>query len=261
MQLSMGLAIGSVRAAPDGTGAWSPTDIAGLIGWYDFSDDATTWQNTGASTPAVANNDPIGRVNNKAPSATIHLLQGTSAARPTLKTAYQNGRNVAQFDGVDDFLTGSNLLSGRSALTMLAVCQRVSGTAWFVDCDYSVSASPSRGGMLYQSNTVAAIDGRWTNTGYITSQIATGDYAGWSLYGGRMDATRARVMRDGSGPSATSMTGSVSAMTHLYVGRLTSAASYGNLRIGEICLYDSYLSDGDVTAWVDYARAKWDTPP
>ena len=67
-----------------------PTDISGLIHWYDFSDASTMFTDDG--TTQVANDaDAIYRINNKVSGKTDHLKQTTLSRRPLYKTNILNG--------------------------------------------------------------------------------------------------------------------------------------------------------------------------
>lgn len=70
--------------------AFVPTDIAGLVAWYDAS-DAATITSSGGAVSQLSDKSGIGN----------HLTQGTGAKQPTTGTRTQNGRNVIDFDGGD----------------------------------------------------------------------------------------------------------------------------------------------------------------
>lgn len=62
-----------------------------------------TYQNTILTTPAAANNDPIGGWQDQSGSGN-HATQATAGARPLLKTSVQNGHPTLRFDGINDTL-------------------------------------------------------------------------------------------------------------------------------------------------------------
>jgi hypothetical protein len=69
-------------------GGFAPTDIAGLMGWYDPSDTSSITETAGA----VSQLDDLsgnGR----------HLVQATGSNQPITGTRTQNGLNVLDFDG------------------------------------------------------------------------------------------------------------------------------------------------------------------
>jgi len=83
-----------------GGGGFSPLALGPAI-WLDPSDLTTLFQDSAGTTPVTANNDPVGRINDKSGNGR-NLTQGTAAARPLYKTA--GGLHWLEFDGADDCL-------------------------------------------------------------------------------------------------------------------------------------------------------------
>lgn len=86
-------------AAPSPT----PATILGADLHRWFKADGTLWQDSGRTTPATADGDPVGAWDDASGNAG-HAVQAASGARPTLKTAIVNGKPVLRGDGVDDRL-------------------------------------------------------------------------------------------------------------------------------------------------------------
>ena len=84
---------------------WFPTDIAGLVGWWDFSDATTLFTDAG-STPVSSDGDLIYQANDKS-GEDNHLTQSTEADRPAYKVSIKNGLSVARFaqDHLDKSVT------------------------------------------------------------------------------------------------------------------------------------------------------------
>lgn len=89
-----------------GTLSFNPTSLfsGNTGGWWDASDSTTTFQDTAGTVPAVANNDPVARINDKSGNGN-NLLQATAGKRPILKTS--GGLWWLEFDGVSMSLTAS----------------------------------------------------------------------------------------------------------------------------------------------------------
>lgn len=90
-----------------GVRAFSPLSIPGLALWLDASDGATLFQDSAGTAPAAADSDVVGYWADKSGNGR-HATQSTTARKPTLKLAQQNGRAVVRCDGSDDYLLLSN---------------------------------------------------------------------------------------------------------------------------------------------------------
>ncbi len=99
--------IGGGGAAP----AFNPlTDVTSgtLIQWAES--DRTLYQDDAETTPADANNDPVGAI---VDAANGHdYLQGTAGNRPLFKTNIIGSMPAVFFDGLDDFLNTTSFASG-----------------------------------------------------------------------------------------------------------------------------------------------------
>jgi hypothetical protein len=73
----------------------------GLGTWYDPSDLASMWQDSGGTTPAAVDS-PVGKLNDKSGNGN-HMLQGTASKRPILRNS--GGLYWLEFDGTDDFMS------------------------------------------------------------------------------------------------------------------------------------------------------------
>lgn len=71
-----------------------------------FSPESTLFQDSARTTPAVANNDPVGSWSDRG-TAGVNQQQATAANRPLLKTNILNGFSVLDFDGVNDSMTAA----------------------------------------------------------------------------------------------------------------------------------------------------------
>lgn len=90
---------GSVNSLP-----FSPEQVSGLVGWYDFTDIDTVFQPDGINHIPITINKPISKVTNKAydglgassVSLNAFIQQPSSSRRPAWK-AGTNGLNCAEF--------------------------------------------------------------------------------------------------------------------------------------------------------------------
>ena len=97
---------GTITSAP-GAPTWQPTDLSGLIGWWDASDASTVLQTT--TTGRVQQwNDKSGNDN--------HLSQGTPANEPVTGTTTINSLNTIEFgNGAAHYLSPDGDLTGNIA--------------------------------------------------------------------------------------------------------------------------------------------------
>lgn len=88
-----------------GASAFDPLSLSPAL-WLDASDASTLFQDSAGTTPATADSDVVGMWADKSGNGR-HVTQTTTANKPLLKLAQQNGLNVVLFDGSNDTLTRS----------------------------------------------------------------------------------------------------------------------------------------------------------
>jgi len=98
-----------------------PTVSATLMLWV--SSDVDVYQDTGFTTPASANNDPVKDWKDRSGNAR-HLLETTNA--PTLQLNQIGGRASVRFDGTNDLLQAAFTLS--KPFTLFVVLNQISWT-------------------------------------------------------------------------------------------------------------------------------------
>lgn len=211
---------------PAGGGAFSPSDLSGLVLWLKADaitglsdgDPVTTWDDSHTS-----NND---------------ATQSTGSAKPTYKVNILNGKPVLQFDGVDDTMTVS---ATPTVGTVFVVAVRTSNPSNYIGL---LTGASDPGGANYYFTT--GVDSTswdtgnpWITTFYRdgTAGVTTVD-ASWHLYGGT-DAT----------PNAP--------MAGIAIGRDRSNGRNWPGRIAEIILYDSVLSTGNRQSVETYISGKY----
>ena len=92
----------SVSRVTAGRQPFTPAALANVRVWLDST--RNTFQETtgsGATTPAVADNDPVGTIRDLVGG--LYPVAPSSGKRPLIQTV--NGLRVLQFDGVDDLLS------------------------------------------------------------------------------------------------------------------------------------------------------------
>lgn len=96
--------------ARSGSASFTPASLAPSA-WYDPSDLATVWENSGRTIPASVNG-VVGALDDKSGNGN-HLIQATTAAKPILRLI--SGVYWLEFDGVDDFMARGAAVTGMTA--------------------------------------------------------------------------------------------------------------------------------------------------
>lgn len=89
-------------------GGFNPATISGLQLWLDAADSATLFDSTSGGNLVTSDNAAVARWEDKSGNAR-HAIQATANARPLLKTAIKNFKNVLRFDGANDFIDISSI--------------------------------------------------------------------------------------------------------------------------------------------------------
>lgn len=103
---------------------FSPSMLTSPVAAVDFHESGSSlFQDSAGTTPATANNDPIGRAAQISGFSATPAIQATTAAKPTLKTGANgiNNHNAASFDGGDNLdWTGISAASGAKTIYVVA---------------------------------------------------------------------------------------------------------------------------------------------
>lgn len=244
-----------------GTVPFNPLSISGCKLWLDAADTATISLSGSAVTQW---DDKSGNAYN--------FTQGTSANRPSSGTRTQNGLNVIDFDGTNDELTTTAAKSAFNFLHYLpsTIFQVIKNDTSAVQGTMGTNGgSPSQIGYAqYISGTSelfnvgAGTAGVWNYS--ITHTISTSPrYI--TLKSDPANATvgnRALVSLNGAaftgGNTSNSAAVSGNSNDNLTVGDSgTSGGIPLDGFIGEILIYDTILSAGDITNVQTYLAGKW----
>jgi hypothetical protein len=130
----MGMGIGLGLSPVYGGGPLTAfSSFGSLVCLYDFTRANSLFTNTSRTTGVSADGDVIAGVTDLA-NGSYHLSQSDGTATPTYRTNVLNGRSVARFDGVNDFLqTAANFgtnagLGGDASYTTLVVSRKTLST-------------------------------------------------------------------------------------------------------------------------------------
>lgn len=232
--------------------AFDPADVASLVGWWDAS-----------SLAALADADPVS-------SWTARVgrdLAASSGKEPTYKTAIQNSRPIARFDGTDDVMTVANPLLGATDASIFAVFAK-GNTSAGARTVMDLGGSGNNGLALFEGDTTANRvkgtfgygSGQDTN---IASTVGTAFHQwSWTIPGG---GTPNLYQDAGSAITPTnSHTADLGAsglsQATAYVGALALTLDFMTGDLAELIVYSTALSDPDRAAVASYLKTKWGTP-
>lgn len=238
--------------------AITPTNLSGLALWLDFTDATTLFQDTLAATPVAANNDPIGRVNDKSSNAN-NFTQGTAGQRPL----WQSDGNGATFDGSNDVLVG-----GTTGLTIDTKTVIIAWTPVAFQSSTRVAFGSGNNRFWYIGHGSGAASARaswFSGTPAQLSQTANSAFTAglhnvyvtqWSVSGSNVSVSQRSAGTLLNTTAYTDGYGTVTATSFL-VGALTSAgASAVSAKIRHVLVYNRVLTPLELAGIETYL-----TPP
>lgn len=250
MMLGLNLSLMNIRRR---NAAFSPSSLAGLVGWWDFADASTLTLAT-AEVTAVAN---------KGTDLYVDLVKGTTG--PTLTTS--GGRTYAQFaaTGSANRLTGTWDAASFAAATGVSVFWSGSNTAGAGSNGlFEAHTGAVNSGFNAYFGTVSAT-GMTASAKGKTSALAVSQSnlpdTGWHQFDMFSDAANTVTSTDGT-PDATpasGSTGDIVSVTDMVVGGLVGIFP-GTNAVGELLVYNRRLSAAEAAEVRAYLKPKWSTP-
>lgn len=238
---------------------FTPADITGLVLWLDAQDTATLYQDSAKTTPAAADNDPIGAWADKSGNGK-DATQASTANKPTLKLAVQNSRPVLRFDG-GDYLSADALASGfaisNPPITMGIVANVSNTESYRALVLFGADGSSYSLIGLYASNTAKW---RCVARGPTVREIVGGTAnATYSIVVGRSSGTVGQLFVNGAQVGADTDFTANPALTNFKVGvwKYSASQDYHMGDIAEIVIYNRALSMAERGALESYLAAKW----
>lgn len=232
--------------------------ISGLAVWLDASDASTLYDSTTGGSLVNADGT-VARWEDKSGNSR-HATQSSSVSRPVRKTTQLNGLAALQFDGSDDWMQIAQNTIGNGGNLSVFVVMRITSLsagaravlnkgdgATFPQTVWEMSASNPWYGF--------AAGGQWyASTGSSLSVPTT------LLLSGRTENRTSQFIVNGANSgSASSQSPSVNDISQ-FIGIMgTGTSGSGNLAasVGELAIYDSALSPGDMASVSAYLMAKW----
>lgn len=220
-------------------GEFSPSHLSGLVGWYDFSDISTLWQDAARTTPVTADGQAILGVTDKSGTGR-HLSEATNG--PAYKEAIQNGLSVARWDGINDALASAATTIGQPFTVFMVYRSSYDGLVrWGLTGVNCGSYSATSGG---------AYTGYWAGG---TAIFPTGLTSTFGASVGLYNGASSRGWRHG-GTSADGDIGS-NGLASASVFTLGSANFYGDY--GECIIYSGAKSVAEINRVGNSLATKW----
>ena len=243
-----------IMMKPSGAGAWSPSDLSGLLAWYDASDSGSLTL-TGSLVDQW--NDLSGNGNHFTASGT---------ARPTYgATSFNTSKPGITFDGGDAISKATSSYGGGTVLSAFVVGTYANNAGGAYDrmLSYSMGSNDysnaNSAAFLLQDNTNLAIQGFRGNAAKSTSAALTAGTA--YRFGSVFDGTNHTIYINNSASSAVSSTGTFGANGLISFGAeppALTAATWTGI-VAEIILCTDDLTAGS-TARSDmdnYFTTRW----
>ena len=233
--------------APKAVEISSPTDIAGLKLWIDFSDISTLYTDSAKTTPVTSDGDVIGAAADKSGEGN-DFIQETTAKKPLYKTGIQNLLSIARFDGTDDWL--SKVFVGAIPGIFMFVFQPVTGIAnegrlgsdsggnnWIVRYLTSHNLNMYAGG-----NMSSTTNNLQEDSFYVTTEIFNG--------------ASSKIRSNGS-QIVSGNTGALTIFNGFYLGARNDGTQNAKIDIGIVLHYNTVLGDSDIANLESWANNQW----
>lgn len=222
-------------AADSTGGTWAASTGSAYILGLSPSDwlkaDAGAYSDAG-TTPAT-DTDTVRQLNDHSGNAR-NVTQGTSAKRPTYRTAVQNGLPVIEFDGVDDFLASAVSSRFTDSVTVFVVLKITGGTG--ERFGFNVRRNSPGAGILNLrvggGNRVMLLGGTYSYT-----------YpAGFEVVAVTANGTNVELFRNAASQGTVSQTTTGVTADILWLFSEAGIGEYGAGQFGELIVFSSALS-------------------
>lgn len=234
---------------------FTPNTINDLSLWLDGSDAKTLYDSTSGGSLVVPDGS-IARWEDKSGNG-FHVTQSTGGERPLRKQSVKNNLDVVRFDGLNDNLSRSAVLSG-SSFTVFIVYSVIlgSGLSKFV----FMTGNSSSSGYAYVINPsdIRQINysgvGAWSNGAAVTSWEVSSIVRDSSVNSGFPNLYIDGVLKTLSTPGSTSYNSPVGSTV---VGATQAETALFHGDIAEIIVYNRALLEVERKKVEDYLMNKW----
>jgi len=247
-----------VGAGRGGAPPFVPTDIAGLVGWWDASDkdDAGKVTLNGSKITTLIDQSTTG----------ANMTQGTDSKRPTASVASHNGLDSAVFDRASAQIMGTGAVTAYDSWNDLWIfsVHRYTGTP--------VAASEFL--FSFVNNSTFHTIGQWTwnspsnvQKAYVGTSATPHDVSiphsnAWGQFTHYYAPVTAVSNLDGvQTDTKTPITTTPTTHVDFAIGGTAGDAVHGNVEFAEIVVYqDTLLTVGEVSQVESYLQGRHGTP-
>jgi len=231
---------------------WTPPSSPSLVSW--MSSDTGLFQDSALTTPATADNDPVGGWQDRS-GAGHHLIQATSTARPALKLAQVNGRPSVRFDGTSDYLR--TLFSLPPPFSIYLVLREISWT----EGDEVLGSATSDTFDVYQHNSSPNLY-LYGGTGPIAGANPDLAIGTWGLveFGVPAPAAGSIYLRVNNNSPITNAASTASSSQGFTLGANYSNTGFGNIEVAEVICYNRILIPSEQVSLRAYITGKYGFP-
>lgn len=233
-----------------GGGAFSPSDVAGLVWWLDASKSAL-FQDVGRATLATSDGDLVWSFSDLS-SSSLHAAAPGSGNRPVLKTNQLNGKSILRFDGTDDRLLTTGVATTRTDNFALFCVSKAGSTQANRSEVYIGEGNDGYG--IMQSTISVKKGALLGNIGYIESATAA-EATSYNVNLLRRSSGTARIYGNGA-LLAESTSSPIAPTVRMAIGDLYAGTYPTSCDIAEIVLFQD-LSIFDANRIGAYLAAKW----
>ena len=243
-----------------------PVTIPGLQLWLDSADPTTLYDSDVGGSLVTTDGSAIARWEDKSGKGR-HLTQPIVNKRPVLKTGIKNGKNVLEFDGVDDNMSLLNGFANSSNSTFAFMVFRhnsvvQNGSAAYRLANISFNGTNNRCYMGSGSSWSNIIGGNFgdiswnANNALRTTQAVTLDW--FNMGFGRNNDADAQIWLNGVLRASGTPNNGESTTQYVSIGGSDAPnITYLNGYIAEFIIYSAPLETQDRENIENYLNEKW----
>jgi hypothetical protein len=229
---------GSVTGA---AGPFDPQTQGTLVNWYDIS---VLGLANGASITTCTDS----KTGNPNPLT-------TSGSAPKFATNQQNSLSAATFNGVNEYWNTGGSSASAFPYTIAAVFTRPNATA-----QYTLVGSSGTGGIQLRTDTTTGTVS-WVKTGTAVIGTSSGTVGNSAYHAviATVDASSYAFTIDGVAAGSGAHAQTLTAARTIHIGGTNTGAEIQTFlgSIGEVQIYSSVLSSGDLSGLWTYLDNKW----